>query len=60
MKYLWIYEMDCNERNGTSEIEQIASSEGVSTLTVIQSIDGIERNGTDRIELSERDPRFLQ
>jgi hypothetical protein len=52
--------MDCNERNGTSEIEQIASSEGVSTLTVIQSIDGIERNGTDRIELSERDPRFLQ
>jgi hypothetical protein len=47
--------MDCNEPNGTSEIEQIASSEGVSTLTaVIQSIDGIS-SGMGQIALSEKD-----
>jgi hypothetical protein len=35
----------------TSEIEQIASSEGVSTLTDIQSIDGIS-SGMGQIEVS--------
>ena len=53
--------MDCNERNGTSAMEQIVSSEGVSTLSVIpiqiQSIDGIS-SGMGQIALSEMDPRF--
>jgi hypothetical protein len=52
-------EMDCNERNGTSEMDQIASSKGLSTLTVIQiqSIDGIS-SGMGQIASSEMDPRL--